>query len=116
MSDLSKIEEIAKDALQQTKNAVVSTYGKVMRKINGNDRKYFNSNKKGEILEWKNDLHSLDKNVVKNAVKRVIAAMTIGTDVSSLFPDVLNCMSTESLEIKKLVYLYAELTSHCSRE
>ncbi|KAK8790912.1 hypothetical protein WA158_005543 [Blastocystis sp. Blastoise] len=106
MSDLSKLEELAKDALKNTKNAVVSTYGKVMRKINGNDRKYFNSNKKGEIIEWKNGLHSLDKNEVKNAVKSVIAAMTIGTDVSSLFPDVLSCMSSESLEIKKLVYLY----------
>ena len=32
--------------------------------------------------------------------------MTVGKDVSSLFPDVVNCMQTDSLELKKLVYLY----------
>eukprot|EP00959_Pyramimonas_sp_CCMP1952_P137315 2873647-Pyramimonas_sp.AAC.1 len=36
----------------------------------------------------------------------IIAAMTVGKDVSSLFPDVVNCMQTENLELKKLVYLY----------
>lgn len=34
------------------------------------------------------------------------AAMTVGKDVSSLFPDVVNCMQTEDMELKKLVYLY----------
>jgi AP-1 complex subunit beta-1 len=37
----------------------------------------------------------------------VIAAMTVGKDVCSLFPDVINCMQTEDIELKKLVYLYA---------
>ena len=32
--------------------------------------------------------------------------MTVGKDVSSLFPDVVNCMQTEDMELKKLVYLY----------
>eukprot|EP01137_Pigoraptor_chileana_P028940 Opistho-2@13447 len=32
--------------------------------------------------------------------------MTVGKDVSSLFPDVVNCMQTDNLELKKLVYLY----------
>ena len=34
------------------------------------------------------------------------AAMTVGKDVSTLFPDVVNCMQTEDMELKKLVYLY----------
>jgi len=42
----------------------------------------------------------------KDAVKKVIAAMTVGKDVSMLFTDVVNCMQTENLELKKLVYLY----------
>ncbi len=42
----------------------------------------------------------------KEAVKKVIAAMTVGKDVSLLFPDVLNCIQTPDLELKKLVYLY----------
>lgn len=32
--------------------------------------------------------------------------MTVGKDVSGLFPDVLKNMQTEDLELKKLVYLY----------
>jgi AP-1 complex subunit beta-1 len=32
--------------------------------------------------------------------------MTVGKDVSMLFTDVLNCMQTKNLELKKLVYLY----------
>ncbi|KAF2291811.1 hypothetical protein GH714_035699 [Hevea brasiliensis] len=42
----------------------------------------------------------------KDAVKKVIAALTVGKDVSSLFTDVVNCMQTENLELKTLVYLY----------
>lgn len=30
----------------------------------------------------------------------------MGKDVSALFPDVVNCMQTDNLELKKLVYLY----------
>lgn len=32
--------------------------------------------------------------------------MTIGKDVSQLFPHVVKCMETSSIELKKLVYLY----------
>ena len=32
--------------------------------------------------------------------------MTVGKDMSALFTDVVNCMQTENLELKKLVYLY----------
>ncbi|XP_059298298.1 uncharacterized protein LOC132051001 [Lycium ferocissimum] len=42
----------------------------------------------------------------KDVVIKVIAAVTVGKDVSSLFTDVVNCMPTENLELKKLVYLY----------
>lgn len=62
--------------------------------------------KTGEIKELSEELRSLDKSKKKDAVKKVIAAMTVGKDVSMLFPDVVNCMQTEDLELKKLVYLY----------
>ena len=42
----------------------------------------------------------------KEAIKKVIASMTVGKDVSTLFPDVIKNMQTEDLEQKKLVYLY----------
>lgn len=32
--------------------------------------------------------------------------MTVGKDVSELFPDVVKCIRTSNLELKKLVYLY----------
>ena len=60
----------------------------------------------GEIHEFKEDLRALDRGKRKDAVKKVIAAMTVGKDVSMLFPDVVNCMQTDDLELKKLVYLY----------
>ncbi|KAJ7959722.1 Beta-adaptin-like protein [Quillaja saponaria] len=71
-----------------------------------NDSKYFSTTKKGEIPELKEELNSQYKDKRKDAVKKVIAAMTVGKDVSLLFTDVVNCMQTENLELKKLVYLY----------
>lgn len=70
------------------------------------DSKYFTTTKKGEIFELKAELNSDKKDRKKEAVKKVIASMTVGKDVSSLFPDVVNCMQTDNLELKKLVYLY----------
>ncbi|XP_050695182.1 AP-1 complex subunit beta-1-like [Eriocheir sinensis] len=70
------------------------------------DSKYFTTTKKGEIFELKSELNSDKKEKKKEAVKKVIASMTVGKDVSALFPDVVNCMQTDNLELKKLVYLY----------
>lgn len=39
-------------------------------------------------------------------MKKVIAGMTIGKDMSPLFPEVLKCIQTDDLELKKLIYLY----------
>eukprot|EP00913_Durusdinium_trenchii_P032908 g30807.t1 len=60
------------------------------------------------------ELNNNSKDRKKEALKKVIQAMTVGSDVSSLFPDVVNCMQTNSLDLKnlglnktgKLVYLY----------
>ena len=52
------------------------------------------------------DLNSLKSNVQKEAVKKVISAMTLGKDVSRLFPHVIKCIETSDHELKKLVYLY----------
>jgi Adaptin N terminal region len=42
----------------------------------------------------------------KEAIQKTIAAMTLGKDVSALFPDVLKNIATHDLGQKKLVYLY----------
>ncbi|UJR36258.1 hypothetical protein I4U23_028988 [Adineta vaga] len=70
------------------------------------DSKYFSTTRKGEIYELKAELNSDKRDRKKEAVKKVIASMTVGKDVSQLFPDVVNCMQTDNLELKKLVYLY----------
>ncbi|KAJ8312347.1 hypothetical protein KUTeg_009720 [Tegillarca granosa] len=69
-------------------------------------KEYFTTTKKGEIFELKAELNSDKKDKKKEAVKKVIASMTVGKDVSALFPDVVNCIQTDNLELKKLVYLY----------
>jgi AP-1 complex subunit beta-1 len=52
------------------------------------------------------ELQSTDRTIKVDAVKKVIASMTVGKDVSTLFTDVLNCAQTANIELKKLVYLY----------
>jgi len=42
----------------------------------------------------------------KEAIQKTIMAMTLGKDVSALFPDVLKNIATADLDQKKLVYLY----------
>jgi len=74
--------------------------------MSGGDARYFTTHKKGEIAEWRDEINNPDRDKKKEAVKKVIAAMTIGKDVSMLFTDVVNCMQTDNVEMKKLVYLY----------
>merc|ERR1719248_109544 len=71
-----------------------------------NDGKFFQTTKRGEIQELKDELHVNDRAKQKEGVKKVIAAMTVGKDVSALFADVVNCIQTDNIELKKLVYLY----------
>jgi len=72
----------------------------------GHDGRFFQTTKKGEIHELKSDLNSFNKDKIKDAVKKVIAAMTVGKDVSTLFTDVVKSMQTDNIELKKLIYLY----------
>jgi len=50
----------------------------------------------------------------ENSVKEVIAAMAVGKDVSSLFPNVVNCIATNNIE-KKLVFIFNELRKNSTR-
>ncbi|EED90182.1 beta subunit of tetrameric clathrin adaptor complex AP1 [Thalassiosira pseudonana CCMP1335] len=72
----------------------------------GSDSRFFNTPKKGEMHELRMELQSTDRTIKVDAVKKVIASMTVGKDVSTLFTDVLNCAQTANIELKKLVYLY----------
>lgn len=62
--------------------------------------------KRSEINELKKELASNKVQEQVDAIRKVIAAMTVGKDVSELFFPVLKCVETENLHLKKLVYLY----------
>ena len=64
------------------------------------------SSKRDEISLLRYELNNFKLETRKSAVKKVIAAMTTGKDVKDCFSDVLKCVATEDLELKKLVYLY----------
>lgn len=67
---------------------------------------YFQNSKNTEIAELQSDLNSMKLDQQKEAMKQIIASMTIGKDVSALFPHVVKCMRTNNIELKKLIYLY----------
>ena len=92
---------ISSDRLKQFANAAASAA------INLSRPNYFESNNsRGQMAELSSDLNSELAVVKKEGLKKVIAGMTVGKDVSGLFADVVKCMQTADLEMKKLVYLY----------
>ena len=50
--------------------------------------------KTSELNELQHDLNSNKHEEKKEAAKQVIAMMTIGKDVSALFPHMVRCMAT----------------------
>ena len=87
------------------------------KKAGGTDSKFFTTNRKGENHELREELRSPQRDRKRDAVKKVwyddmlmsnvhtgsllphcfeqvIANMTIGKDVSTLFTDVINCIQT----------------------
>ncbi len=62
--------------------------------------------KRSEINELKKELAATKIDTRIDAIRKVIAAMTVGKDVSELFFPVLKCVETDNLQLKKLVYLY----------
>ena len=67
--------------------------------------KYF-QNRNPEDAELQEGLNSLKLEKQRDAMKQIIASMTIGKDVSKLFPDVVKIIRTKNIELKKLIYLY----------
>ena len=59
-----------------------------------------------EVNELKQQLASNSVDEKKDALKKVIALMTIDKNVSDLFIDVINCMQQGDIEMRKLCYLY----------
>ncbi|KAI9658118.1 MAG: beta-adaptin [Trizodia sp. TS-e1964] len=66
----------------------------------------FSAPRKGETFELRAGLVSQYAYERKEAIQKTIMSMTLGKDVSALFPDVLKNIATPDLDQKKLVYLY----------
>ncbi len=71
---------------------------------------YFTESKKGEVNELRNLLRNFaterDPQRKREIIKKVIAYMTLGIDVSRLFTEMMLAIETRDLVIKKMVYLY----------
>ncbi|KAJ3136978.1 AP-1 complex subunit beta-1 [Physocladia obscura] len=76
--------------------------------MSGNDTKYFS---KGKVQELREELAAADRRDTKHTKKRIVlkkivANMTMGNDMSPLFADVVAVMQAPMLEVKKMAYLY----------
>ena len=71
---------------------------------------YFTESRKGEVNELRNLLRNFtterDPQRRRDIIKKVIAYMTLGIDVSRLFTEMMLAIETRDLVIKKMVYLY----------
>mmetsp|Transcript_21766 Transcript_21766/g.22669 ORF Transcript_21766/g.22669 Transcript_21766/m.22669 type:complete len:1000 (+) Transcript_21766:12-3011(+) len=76
------------------------------KETSGGGSSYFQNSKNTELSELQSDLNTMKVDVQRDAMKQIIASMTIGKDVSPLFPHVVKCMRTSNVELKKLIYLY----------
>ena len=78
--------------------------------------KFFVDHKKGEVVELlklltnPNTEHNPQKK--KEVVKRVIAYMTLGVDVSKLFYEMVKVSITDDIVMKKMVFLYIVNYAH----
>eukprot|EP00946_MAST-07B_sp_MAST-7B-sp1_P002137 g2137.t1 len=76
----------------------------------GAGQPYFVDQKKGEVNELRMLLGKItvqrDKRKMREVVKKVIAYMTLGIDVTRVFDQMVMACHTTDLVIKKMVYLY----------
>ena len=69
------------------------------KEISQGGTKYF-QNSNPEDAELQEGLNSLKLEKQKDAMKQIIASMTIGKDVSKLFPDVVKIIRTKNIDSK----------------
>lgn len=85
----------------------------------GRDDSYFTESRKGEVNELRQLLRTFgterDKQRKRDIMKKVIAYMTLGIDVSRLFTEMMLAIETRDLVIKKmasvLYYVASEFIS-----
>ena len=85
---------------------MMNPFHKKNSNANQGGTKYFQNTRNAEVTELQDGLNSMKIEKQKDAMKQIIASMTVGKDVSMLFPHVVKCIRTKNIELKKLVYLY----------
>lgn len=72
------------------------------------DGKFFSRGKIQDLRKELQEADHKDKKYAKRKIvlKKIVANITMGNDMSPLFREVVACMSIQVLEIKKMVYLY----------
>lgn len=70
---------------------------------------YFETAKRGELQELQDALNSRSLDEKRLALKKVIAQMTLGKDLSPLFQSVIKCLEYQDLDIKKLVLAFSRV-------
>ena len=69
-----------------------------------------------EAAELKDDLQSQSRELQRAALRKIIANMTVGRDVSNLFADVSRLIASLHIDVKKLVYLYVLSTARMQQD
>ncbi len=70
---------------------------------------FFETVKRGELQELQDALNSRSLDEKRLALKKVIAQMTLGKDLSPLFQSVIKCLEYQDLDIKKLVTIITKI-------
>lgn len=77
---------------------------------------FFVDSKRGEVNELKAVLKNLnverDATRKRDVLKKVIAYMTLGIDVSRLFTEMIMAIESKDIVVKKMVYLYLSTQAH----
>jgi AP-2 complex subunit beta-1 len=78
----------------------------------GNDAKFF---QRGKVHELQAELQDNKKDSKyskrKQTLKKIVANMTMGNDMSALSGEMLGCLTLPDIEIKKMVYLF--IVTYC---
>eukprot|EP00930_Biecheleria_cincta_P082896 TRINITY_DN72538_c0_g1_i1.p1 TRINITY_DN72538_c0_g1~~TRINITY_DN72538_c0_g1_i1.p1 ORF type:complete len:960 (+),score=280.87 TRINITY_DN72538_c0_g1_i1:92-2881(+) len=83
--------------------------------LSSSEARYFDEERFSESEIRKSLSDSLTDRKI-DAMKRILAAVSVGRDASSLFPDVVKNVSFQSLELKKLIYIYLVQYAENNRE
>lgn len=95
---------------ENTEQSMNSDSSSSKQSSSSTNRSYFTESKKGEVNELKNLMRNInvekDGKRKRDIIKKAIAYMTLGLDVSRLFTEMVMAVETKDIVVKKMVYFY----------